>query len=104
MIRMGTIKAWLAAHSISSQSVAAVWVMATVLYNTNPDFAAYCGLIYRGIPRGLHSFIVGIVIPIAIFWRTTHSTKVSAEIEDGAPGVVKASASATTTDLPAPPK
>ena len=97
---MDTITTWLKAHSISSQSVAAVWVMATVLYNTNPDFAAYCGVIYRAIPHGLHSFLVGFVVPVAIFWRTTHTTKVSATVEDGTGQ--KAVAVAETQAVPTP--
>lgn len=91
---MDAIKKWLKAHSISSQSVAGAWIMATVLYNTNPDFAAYCGLMYRAIPKGLHSFLVGFVVPVAIFWKSTHSTTVSATVEDGSGQTATATAAA----------
>jgi hypothetical protein len=101
---MDTIKAWLKAHSFSSKSVVTAWLAVVFLYGNNSAFHDYVMHAYTSIPHGLHSFVVGIVIPVAIFWRTTHSTKVSAEIEDGVPGVVKASASASTTDLTAPPK
>ena len=96
---MNTIKAWLKAHSISSQSVAAAWVMATVLYNTNPDFAAYCGQIYRAIPHGLHSFVVGFVVPIAIFWKSTHTTTVTATVEDGSGQTATATAAAVAPNV-----
>jgi len=97
---MNGLKAWLAKHSISSKSIATGWLALVFLYANNPEFHDYIMNAYKALPKGLHSFLVGIVIPIAIFWRTTHSTKVSAEIEDGSPGVIKASASATTTDAP----
>jgi hypothetical protein len=94
--RMNAIKQWLNAHSITSQSVAAAWVGATFLYNTNPDFKAYLQQLYGDIPHGLHSFVVGFVVPVAIFWRSTHTTKVTAEIEDGSPGVAQAAAASTS--------
>lgn len=93
---MNGIKAWLAAHSITSQSVASAWIAATFLYNTNPQFKAYLQTLYGDIPHGLHSFVVGIVVPVAIFWRSTHSTKVTAEIEDGAPGTAQVAAATTS--------
>ena len=97
---MDWLKAFLANHKITAHSAASLWVVATLLYANNAAFHDYVMNAYSALPHGLHSFLVGIVIPIAIFWRTTHSTKVSAEIEDGSPGVVRASASATTTDAP----
>ena len=93
---MTFIATWLKAHSISSKSVATAWLMVVFLYANNPAFHDYIVAAYAALPRGFHSFIAGIVVPVAIFWRTTHTTKVSAEVEDGAPGVVEASASATT--------
>lgn len=87
---MNKIMEWLRAHSITSQTAASVWIGATLLYNTNPDFKAYLQQLYGMIPHGLHSFVVGIVVPVAIFWRSTHTTKATAEIEDGAPGVAVA--------------
>lgn len=92
------LKAWLAAHSITSQSIASLWIGLTLLYDNDSNFHDYLQHAYASIPHGLHSFIVGIVIPLAIFWRSTHTTKVTAEIEDGSPAVVNASASVTTKE------
>ena len=93
---MNNIAAWLKSHSPTSKSVATLWLSAVFLYGNNPAFHDYLVGIYSTLPHGLHSFIVGAVVPAAIFWRTTHSTKVTAEIEDDSAGVVKASATATT--------
>jgi hypothetical protein len=93
---MNAIKGWLKAHSITSQTAASTWIAATFLYNTNPAFKAYCQQLYADIPRGLHSFVVGFVVPVAIFWRSQHTTKVSAEIEDGQPGIAQAAAATTS--------
>lgn len=95
---MNTIKQWLAAHSVTSQSAASAWIGATLLYDNNPEFHDYLQHAYASIPHGLHSFIVGIVIPVAIFWRSQHTTTVTATIEDGSPAVVQAAAAVTTKE------
>jgi len=92
---MNVIKTWLKAHSITSQTAASLWIGATLLYNTNPDFKSYCQMLYGMIPHGLHSFVVGIIVPVAIFWRSTHVTTVTATVEDGSGQ--SAAASAVTT-------
>jgi len=89
------LKAWLSAHSITSQTVASAWIGATFLYNTNPDFKNYCQNAYGMIPHGLHSFVVGIIVPVAIFWRSTHTTTVTATVEDGSGQSAVASAATT---------
>jgi len=101
---VSTVKAWLRAHSITSQSIASAWIFFTVLYNTNPEFKSYCQSAYAMIPHGLHSFLVGFLVPVAIFWRSTHTTKVSAEIEDGAPGAAMAEVVTQSAPISAPPK
>ena len=93
---MNAIKAWLKAHSITSKTVASAWIAATFLYNTNPDFKTYCQTMYASIPNGLHSFVVGFVVPVAIFWRSTHTTTVTATVEDGSGQTAAASAVATS--------
>jgi hypothetical protein len=94
------LKAWLKAHSITSQTVASAWIGATFLYNTNPDFKSYCQTLYGMIPHGLHSFVVGIIVPVAIFWRSTHTTTVTATVEDGAGQSAAAVATTTSKETP----
>lgn len=97
------IKAFLKAHSVSSQTIASAWVCAVLLYSNNPAFHDYIKNAYAALPHGLHSFIAGIVIPVAIFWRTTHTTKVSAEVEDSSGGSAAATAVATVPEPTEPP-
>ena len=89
------IKAWLKAHSITSQSVASAWVAAVLLYSNNPAFHDYVKNAYAALPKGFHSFVAGIVIPVAIFWRSTHTTTVTATVEDGSGQSAKAVATTT---------
>lgn len=96
---MKAIQSWLKAHSITSQSVAYAWVAAVMLYSNNPDFHSYIQAAYSALPKGLHSFIVGIAIPVAIFWRTTHVTTVTATVEDGSGQTAAASAVTTAPKI-----
>lgn len=97
---MNAIKAWLKAHSISSKTIAVAWINADLLYSNNRAFHDYVKNAYAALPHGLHSFLVGIVIPVAIFWRSTHTTRVTAEVEDGTPAVVQAKATVVTAPNP----
>lgn len=90
-----TIKAWLKAHSLSSRSVASGWIVVVLLYSNSPAFHDYVRDAYAALPHGLHSFVAGIVIPVAIFWRSTHTTTVTATVEDGS-GQSAAAAASTT--------
>lgn len=64
------IKAWAQAHSITSQSIAGAWVAATLVYANDPAFHDYVKNAYAALPHGLHSFVAGVVIPFAIFYRS----------------------------------
>lgn len=94
---MKALKDWFMAHSISAKTVSSVWLFLLGMYYASPPFHDYVYGAYNALPRGIHAFLAGVLIPGLIFWRTTHSTSVTATIEDGNAGVASVKASATIT-------
>lgn len=92
---MNAIKDWFMAHSVSAKTVSSAWLFLLGMYYASPPFHDYILDAYNALPRGVHAFLAGVLIPALIFWRTTHSTSVTATIEDGAAGTASVKASAT---------
>lgn len=95
---MNAIKQWLANHSVSSQTVSAVWLFITGAFYTQPAFHDYVVGVYTALPKSIHGIIAGVVVPLLIFWRTQKRTTVTAELSPGETGVAKASATAKVED------
>jgi hypothetical protein len=67
---MDKFKAWLASHKISAKTVAASWAFVTALYYSQPAFHNYVMNAYSHIPKGIHAFIAGVIVPALIFWKS----------------------------------
>jgi hypothetical protein len=65
-----SVKQWLANHSLSSKTVATVWVFVVSMWYTQPAFHDYVLGIYNTLPKGLHGLIAGVVVPALIFWKS----------------------------------
>jgi hypothetical protein len=66
---MNNIKVWWEAHKPSAHTTAAIWVMLVTLWAEDKAFKDYIYGLYAHLPVGLHHFVVGIVIPILIYWK-----------------------------------
>lgn len=91
---MNTIKQWLSNHSISSQTFASAWVFITALFYISPPFHDYIMTAYGALPKGIHAFATGIIIPALIFWRSQKKTTVTATIDPGETGTAVVTAKA----------
>lgn len=89
---MNSIKTFLSNHSISAKTVASAWLFLTGLWYAAPAFHDYVLNAYNALPKGIHGFIAGVVIPGLIFWRTQKRTTVSAEVAPGQNATAAASA------------
>jgi hypothetical protein len=104
-----TIKTWLASKKISAHTLATVWVGATILWSTSPPFHDYLMGIYNALPKGVHQFIAGVIVPALIYWHVQKTTTVSATLTPGETGAAVIQAKATenkvapATPPPAPP-
>lgn len=90
---MTSIKNFLRIHSISAQSVSGAWVFVVVVWATQPAFKDYVFAVYNDLPKGVHQFIAGVVIPALILWRSQRKGIAIAEAAPGEQGIAKASAS-----------
>lgn len=94
---MNKLKQWLANHSISAKTVASAWVFLTGMWYAAPAFHDYVMSAYSALPKGVHGFIAGVVVPALIFWKTQKRTTVMAEISPGETGTTEAVAVAANT-------
>jgi hypothetical protein len=67
---MNMLKQWFAAHTISAKSVAAAWVFVDALFYASQPFHDYVTNAYNALPKGVHGFLAGVIIPAFIFWRS----------------------------------
>lgn len=61
---------WLSKHSITSKTVASAWLFAVALYYASQPFHDYVTWVYSEIPKPIHGFIAGVVVPACLFWKT----------------------------------
>lgn len=90
---MDTIKQFLKLHSPTAQSLSAVWAALAILWATNSQFHDYLFGAFNALPKGMHAFVVGIIIPLCILWRTQRKNVAVAEAAPGEIGTASASAS-----------
>lgn len=89
---MTPIKQWLTVHSISAQTLSGVWAFLSILWVSDPQFHDYIKGAFDVLPKGVHAFMVGVIIPICILWRSQRKTVAIAEASKGESGTAEASA------------
>lgn len=90
---MTSIKQWLQLHSPSAQAIASAWALLTLAWATNQQFHDYIKTAFDALPKGIHAFAVGVIIPLCILWRTQRKNVAVAEASEGQGGTAKAEAS-----------
>lgn len=90
---MNTIKQWIQLHSPSAQAIASAWALLTLAWATNQQFHDYIKAAFDALPKGVHAFAVGVIIPLCILWRTQRKNIAVAEASEGQGGSAKAEAS-----------
>lgn len=92
---MKPIEQFLSNHSISAKTASSAWLFLTGLFYMNPQFHDYVLSVFNNLPKGIHGFIAGAVVPALIFWRTQKRTTVTAEVAPGETGTAEAEATVT---------
>jgi hypothetical protein len=67
---MNIIKKWLENHNISSHTITSVWGVACILWATSQPFKNYIYLEFQKTPRWLHEFVVGVLVPAALYFKS----------------------------------
>lgn len=67
---MNKIRQFLADHKLSAHTLAAIAAAATTLWATDPAFKDYVFGLYNAVPKGVHEFIVGVGIPVLVYWKS----------------------------------
>jgi hypothetical protein len=65
-----SLQTWLSKHSISSKTIASVWLFIVAMFYAEPSFREYVKQAYTHLPLWLHGFIAGVVLPACLFWKT----------------------------------
>jgi|GEM_PF-6430549 len=67
---MNRLQQWLASHSITAKTAVTAWLFIDGMYYGMPEFHSYVTSVYDHLPKGIHAFAAGVVVPGLIFWQT----------------------------------
>lgn len=95
---MNSLKQWVKVHSPTAQTASAIWLLLTTLWMSDAQFHDYIVSAFNALPKGIHAFMVGVVIPTCILWRSQRKNVAVAEASPGESGTASAKATVKSTE------